>query len=178
MMRGGYGRLGSGVLRTLTGQRERNNGAWRRLISVYVGGQGMVPITRNQGASLKEMGATAINAAIQDAGVDPKNVGALYVGNMMSGMLSDQQHMGPYLATAAGLAGIEATTIEACCGCGGAAIRMGYMAVASGMHETVIVAGVEQMTHQDRDMVRATPTGLAWRCGAGDVTAPRIACCR
>ena len=34
----------------------------------------MVPITRNQGASLKEMGATAINAAIQDAGVDPKNV--------------------------------------------------------------------------------------------------------
>jgi acetyl-CoA acetyltransferase len=27
--------------------------------------------------------------------------------------------------------------------------RWGYMAVASGMHDTVIVAGVEQMTHQD-----------------------------
>ena len=115
---------------------------------------GMVPITRNKGATLKEMGAAAISEAMADAGVDPKRVGALYVGNMMSGMLSDQQHLGPYIATAAGLAGVEATTIEACCGGGGAALRMGYMAVASGMHETVVVAGVEQMTHQDRDMAR------------------------
>jgi len=123
----------------------------------------MVPITRNKGATLKEMGAAAITAAMADAGVDPKRVGAVYVGNMMSGMLSDQQHMGPYLATAAGLVGVEATTIEACCGGGGAALRMGYMAVASGMHETVVVAGVEQMTHRDRDVVtKGLATASDW----------------
>ncbi len=37
---------------------------------------------------------------------------AVYVGNMMSGILSDQQHLGPLLATAAGLAGVEAFTAE------------------------------------------------------------------
>ena len=43
--------------------------------------------------------------------------------------------------------------MEACCGSGGAALRWGYMAVASGLHETVIVAGVEQMTHRDNQTV-------------------------
>lgn len=147
--------MGGEVLGAFGVQKMHGGAAVRCLSStpVYIAGQGMVPITRNKGATLKEMGAAAITAAMADAGVDPKRVGAVYVGNMMSGMLSDQQHMGPYLATAAGLVGVEATTIEACCGGGGAALRMGYMAVASGMHETVVVAGVEQMTHRDRDVV-------------------------
>ena len=64
-------------------------------------------------------------------------VGALYVGNMLAGILSNQQHVGPLLSTAVGLEGSEASTVEACCGSGGAALRWGCMAVASGMHETV-----------------------------------------
>ncbi len=71
---------------------------------VFVAGQGMVPITRKQSASLRTMGAQAIESAVTQAGlsVGDKSIGALYVGNMMSGMLSKQQHMGPLLATAAG----------------------------------------------------------------------------
>jgi hypothetical protein len=50
------------------------------------------------------MGAEAIKAAVGQSGlsIKDKSIGALYVGNMMSGMLSKQQHMGPLLATAAG----------------------------------------------------------------------------
>jgi len=40
---------------------------------------------------------------------------------------------------------------QACCGAGGAAFRWGCMAVASGWHETVVVAGVEAMTHTSPD---------------------------
>ena len=128
------------------GQRALSSGAQR---PVYVAGQGMGPITRKKGGTVREMGRSAIAAAVSDADVDPGAVSALYVGNMLSGILSDQQHVGPLLSTAAGLSGVEASTVEACCGSGGAALRWGYMAVASGMHDTVIVAGVEQMTHQD-----------------------------
>jgi len=111
----------------------------------------------------REMGQTAIAAALADGGLEPGAVSALYVGNMLSGMLSDQQHVGPLLATAAGLNGVEATTVEACCGSGGAALRWGYMAVASGMHETVIVAGVEQMTHREiKTVTRALATASDW----------------
>ena len=96
--------------------------------------------------------------ALQDAGIDASVPQALYVGNMMSGMLSQQQHLGPLLANAAGLENVEAATIEACCGAGGAALRWGYMAIMSGIYHTVVVAGAEQMTHTDTP--RATQ-GLA-----------------
>jgi acetyl-CoA C-acetyltransferase len=109
------------------------------------------------------MGKSAIAKAIADARLDPSAVTALYVGNMLSGMLSDQQHVGPVLATAAGLSGVETSTVEACCGSGGAALRWGYMAVASGMHETVIVAGVEQMTHREGALVtKGLATASDW----------------
>jgi len=40
-----------------------------------------------------------------------------------------------------------AAGVQACCGAGGAALRWGYMAVASGQADVVVVAGVEHMTH-------------------------------
>lgn len=37
----------------------------------------------------------------------PWNISALYVGKMMSGILSDQQQLGPLIADISGLRGIE-----------------------------------------------------------------------
>eukprot|EP00961_Rhodomonas_salina_P144059 1939201-Rhodomonas_salina.1 len=129
----------------------------------YAVGQGIVKVTRKKGATLRDMGAEAIQKALADAGVDKKEVSALFVGNMMSGMLSDQQHLGPFLATAAGLGSVDTMTTEACCGAGGAALRMAYTALQSGMHDTVVVAGVEQMTHMDREKItKSLATASDW----------------
>jgi len=97
--------------------------------------------------------AAAVKAALADAGVEPERVGALYVGNMMSGLLANQQQLGGLIADYAGLLGIEALTVEAACASGGAAARAGYVAVAGGAHEVVVICGIEQMTHVDRDTV-------------------------
>jgi acetyl-CoA C-acetyltransferase len=121
--------------------------------AVYLAGSGIVKVTRKKGATLATMGGEAISAALADAGIDRKVPSALYVGNMLSGILCKQQHLGPHLANAAGLDLIDSATAEACCGSGGAALRWGYMAIASGMAETVVVCGVEQMTHADTDVV-------------------------
>jgi acetyl-CoA C-acetyltransferase len=104
------------------------------------------------------MGGAAITAALADAGIPANVPRALYVGNMLSGMLSSQQHLGPLLANAAGMELVESATAEACCGAGGAALRWGYLAVASGAYETVVVAGVEAMTHVETAVATA---GLA-----------------
>lgn len=115
---------------------------------VYIIGVGRTPVTRNiKDVSLEGMGGDAIRAALSDAALTAEVPTALFVGNMLSGMLSNQQHMGPLLADASGMSGVEALTMEACCGAGGAALRMGYMAIASGFHDVVVVAGVEHMTH-------------------------------
>ena len=60
--------------------------------------------------------------------------------------------------TVCGLHGIEAAKVEAACASGAAALRVGTMAVASGFHDIVIVAGLEKMT----DTVgKDTTAGLA-----------------
>jgi len=79
-----------------------------------------------------------------DAGVTRPD--ALYVGNMLSGTLIEQEHLGALIADFAGLRGIEAFKIEAACASGAAALRMGYIAVAGGLADIVIAVGVEKMT--------------------------------
>jgi acetyl-CoA C-acetyltransferase len=135
-------------------------------MNIGIAGAGQVAVTRNQGATLRGMGAAALRAAIDDSGRD--DIEAVYVGNMLSGMLSRQQHLGALIATEAGLDGVEASTAESACGSGGSALRWGVMAVASGLYRTVAVVGVELMTHADRDLAtEALATASDWETEGG-----------
>ena len=123
---------------------------------VYIIGAGQVPVTREAVQSLREMSASAVTNALKDANVE--KVGALYIGNMISGRLCSQNQLGAFTAMAAGLRGIEAVSVEAACGSGAAAARWGFMAVSGGFHDSVVVAGIEMMTHMPRE---ETTTALA-----------------
>ena len=111
---------------------------------VAIIGVGQTPVEEHWGRSLRHLGHDAIMAAMTDAGIDYAD--ALYVGNMLSGPLSGQEHVGALIADFVGLRGIEAYKVEAACGSGAAALRTGVMAVASGFHDVVLVCGVEKMT--------------------------------
>jgi acetyl-CoA C-acetyltransferase len=80
---------------------------------------------------------------------------AIYVGNMLAPNLSNQAHLGALLADYAGLVGIEAATVEAAGASGGAALRQGYLAVASGMVNVALVVGVEKFTDRIGSQVEA-----------------------
>jgi acetyl-CoA C-acetyltransferase len=136
---------------------------------VYIVGVGQTPVNRDNTVRGRYLGATAVNAALADAGVMPTQIGALYVGNMLSGILAQQQQLGGLIADYTGLIGVEAATIEAACASGGAAARMGYLTIAGGAHDLVVVCGVERMTHVERDTVtRALATAADWELeGAG-----------
>jgi acetyl-CoA C-acetyltransferase len=111
---------------------------------VVIIGAGQTPVEEHWGKSLRHLAHDAIMPAMADAGVETAD--ALYVGNMLSGQVSGQEHLGALVADFVGLRGIEAMKIEAACGSGGAALRAGYLAVASGAHDIVLVCGVEKMT--------------------------------
>jgi acetyl-CoA C-acetyltransferase len=112
--------------------------------SVSIVGIGQSPVGELWNQSARQIAHRAIAAAISDAGVD--RVDALFVGNMLSGSLLDQEHLATLVADYCGLQGIEAAKVEAACASGSAALRLGTMAVASGFHDVVVVAGVEKMT--------------------------------
>jgi acetyl-CoA C-acetyltransferase len=102
---------------------------------------------------LRELGFKAIEAALKDSGgLRPQ---ALFVANMLAPSISYQAHLGVLVADFAGLAGIEAATIEAAGASGGVAIRQAYMAVAAGAVDVALVAGIEKMTDQTGSGVEA-----------------------
>ena len=130
---------------------------------VSIIGIGQTEVAEHWDRSLRHLAVDAVLAAMQDASVEPGAVDALYVGNMLSGLLTGQEHLGALIADFVGLRGIEAVKVEAACGSGAAAFRLAYAAVAGGLHDFVIVCGVEKMT----DTVNAeTTTGLVMAADA------------
>lgn len=110
---------------------------------VCIVGKGQVPVGEHWELSIRHLAYDAIAAAMKDAQIERAD--ALFVGNMSSGPLSQQENLAATIADFCGLLGIEAIKTEAACASGAAALRMGYLAVASGIHEVVLVAGVEKM---------------------------------
>lgn len=111
---------------------------------VAVVAAGMTPFGELWESSLRDMFAEAAAEALRNAGTD--HVDDIYVGNMSGGQFVGQEHLGPLVADQLGMAGVAATRVESACASGGVALRQGFMAVASGMSDLVLVGGVEKMT--------------------------------
>src|SRR5208283_675099 len=116
-------------------------------------GVGTTPVTAGTGRSLTELFVDAAIQAINDAGVD--KIDSIYVGNMMSGFLQNQEHLGSLMASALGREGIPTYKVEAACASGGVAMNAGVKAALSGMDRVVLVGGVEKMSDNTTPKVTA-----------------------
>jgi acetyl-CoA C-acetyltransferase len=120
---------------------------------VSIIGVGLTDIGEHWDKSIRDLAGDSVKAALHDAGIERKQIGALYVSNMIAGQVSSQMQLGAYIADFCGLRGVEASMVEAACASGGAAVRAGVLAVASGAHDIVAVCGVEKMTDSLSDRV-------------------------
>jgi acetyl-CoA C-acetyltransferase len=111
---------------------------------VAIIGIGQTQVDEHWDRSLKELAGTAIFAALNDAQRDTAD--ALFIGNMLSGILSKQENLGGLISDWIGLPGMEAEKVEAACGSGAAAFRAGVMAVGSEDVDSALIVGVEKMT--------------------------------
>ncbi len=82
-----------------------------------------------------------------------------------------QNHLAPYIAGALGIVGVPATRFEAACASSGAAFAQAVAAVASGIHDLVLVGGVEKMTSQTTAKVAEILAGAGDMSGEGRVGA-------
>lgn len=135
---------------------------------VAVIGIGQTRVEEQWDKSLRELAGEAVFAAQQDAGM--KGVEGIFVGNMMSGSASHQQHLGTYIADWVDLRFTEAIKLEAACSSGAAAFRTALMAVASGELDSAIAVGVEKMTDSPGNEITAelaTAADADWEAGQG-----------
>jgi acetyl-CoA C-acetyltransferase len=117
--------------------------------------------------SFRDIGIQAGLAAVADANINADQIDALYVGNMSAGRFIDQEHIGALIADYAGLARdhIPATRVEAAGASGGLALRQGFQAVASGLHDIVVVGGAEKMmdvSDVESAMIQSSAADQEW----------------
>jgi acetyl-CoA C-acetyltransferase len=117
------------------------------LRDVAVIGLGMTKFGELWDKSFRQLIAEAGSKAILDAGIEGKEIDAMYVGVMSSGRFVGQEHVGALVADASGFSRlhIPATRVEGACASGGLAVRQGYLSVASGMNDIVVIGGIEKM---------------------------------
>lgn len=84
-----------------------------------------------------------------DKGFDPRDVEALYLGNISSDLFEHQSHTAPAAANRVGLVPVAAVRFEDACASSGVGFRDAIMAIASGVYDVVLVGGLEKMTNLD-----------------------------
>jgi len=111
--------------------------------------------------SLRSLINEAGNKAIEDSGVSPEKIQALYLGNFNSSFLCGQSHLGALTAEELGMKTIPTLRVENACASGGLAFRMGMLMVATGVYDMVLVGGVEKMTHRETEVVTSALASAA-----------------
>ena len=114
---------------------------------VAIVGIGSTPFGRHAGTPIEQLGVRAAAEALLDAGIDRDRIGAVYLGNFISGPLNGKEVLAGIVADQLGLPNVPCTKVEGACASGGIAFRHAWMAIASGQCDAALVVGVETMTH-------------------------------
>ena len=108
---------------------------------VFVVGTGIIPFGKYPDKTLADLGWPAVKQAMKECGVNSTQIGAVYCGTALGGMLAGQRVM-----KMVGPTGMPIMNIENACSSSSSALSQGWMAIASGVHDLVVVIGVEKLT--------------------------------
>ncbi len=120
---------------------------------VMIAGVGMTPFSIYKDRSTRSLAEEAIQEAVQDAGSSVHDIGAVYFGNAVGGLITGQESIrGQVAVRNTGLLdrGIPVFNIENACASGSTAVNLAWLAVASGQHEAVLAVGAEKMSHENK----------------------------
>lgn len=113
---------------------------------VAVVGAGHTKFMYDSPKSEVEMLAEASMAAIQGSNLKPKDIQAIFCGNVLGDFSEGQGMVQSYLADDIGCFNVPASRFEGACASATMAIRDAYMWVASGFYDIVLAGGVEKAT--------------------------------
>ena len=105
-----------------------------------------LPFGKHTEETVESMIVRAATDAIIDAGIEPKDVGEIYLGHFNAGFSRQDFTASLVLQADPALRFTPATRVENACATGSAAVHQGVRAIATGSARFVLVVGVEQMT--------------------------------
>lgn len=118
--------------------------------TVFIAGRARTPIGSLNGTlasfTAPQLGAIAIRAALERAGVQPEQVDELFMGNVVSAGIG--QAPAQQASILAGLpTSIPCTTVNKVCASGMKAIMLGAQSILNGDNDIVVAGGMESMTN-------------------------------
>lgn len=100
--------------------------------------------------SPRDLADEVIKESLIKANLDKEKIEALYVGNMLSGILGNQANLASLYAEVLGIS-VPSFRLEAACASGSIALNNAIQSIKSGAFKTVLVLGIEKMTDHPQD---------------------------
>ncbi|WP_034287166.1 thiolase domain-containing protein [Amycolatopsis benzoatilytica] len=122
-------------------------------------GAAHTPFGRLADDTVSSLVETVTRAALKDAGIGADEVDEVFVSQFNSGLTPFAFPSSLPIRGDEGLWGKPATRVENACASGSAAVHQSIRAILSGLADTVLVVGVEKMTHASGQQVAAALLG-------------------
>ncbi len=108
---------------------------------IYLHGGAMTPFGRHAGVLAPELAQQAILQSLDEAGLQPADIQAIYCANVLGGMI-----LGQLIVRDLGFRGVPVYNVENACASGATGVHLARHALLAGEYDTVLVFGIEQLT--------------------------------
>lgn len=119
--------------------------------NAYVIGVGMTRFGKHLGRSLNSLAREAIKQALDDAGIEARQLEAAWMGTGAAPVITGQVCIaGQAVLRGLGVGHIPVVNVENACATGSTAFQQACTMVTHGLHDVVIAAGFEKLYHEDK----------------------------
>jgi len=121
---------------------------------IFVAGVGMTPFGRLPEHDVKSLTRWAVSDAIQDAGVELRDIEVAYFANAAQGHM-EGQHMirGQLALRAMGISGIPVINVENACASASTALNLAVNALKAGQADVALAVGAEKMVSTNKTLM-------------------------
>jgi acetyl-CoA acyltransferase len=117
----------------------------------YIIGSGMIRFQKYPDETVRTMAEKAITLALQDAGLEKKELQAAFFSNTFWGMFANQHSIrGQVVFRGMGIDKIPIANIENACAGGSTALHLAYTGVRAGMFDVAMAVGSEKITNPNK----------------------------
>lgn len=123
-------------------------------MNIFTAGYAVSNFGELWGISPRSLARSVMDEALVHSGLEAGSIDALFVGNMLSGVLGNQENLASVYAEVLGR-NVPSFRLEAACASGGVALHNAIQSLLAGTYKTVLVLGIEKMTDHAQEEVLA-----------------------
>ncbi len=118
---------------------------------VYIVGTGMIRFSKYPDETVRNMAEQSVRLALEDAGLDRKELQAAFFSNTFWGMFSNQHSIrGQVVLRGMGIDKIPVSNVENACAGASTALHLAYMGIRAEMFDVALAVGSEKITNPDK----------------------------